>query len=382
MKKRILSMLLTVAMIFSMLPTITLPAFAADENSHTHDDSWVELTQEDVGSDGTLTLEAEKNYYLGGNINLSGISSGSSAITISGGTVNFCLNGYGLIASSSYSNRYNIFSVASDGVLNLYDCNGSNSTHYFDTSESAWAYSTAATNKAVTGGVITGVYKYGAYDTGGAVNVAGTFNLYGGSIVGNEGTGVQTGYSYSGAGVFNMYGGAIMGTEGSAVYVGGENGAFNMYSGVISDNKTGSYAAVEIGRENSFSMSGDAAVINNNSESGKAGGVNISVYSGFPVSISGDAVISDNTCANTSSNNGYANNLYYYPFSNSTFELSGNVTIGDIYYYNKSFDVPIKVVAPMGNDTPIQITVHKFEDGMTAFAVPSGELSTLADCTE
>ena len=207
----------------------TTPATPA---THTHDDvtftAW-ESTTSLPGSAG--------NYYLTADVTLSG------AWTKPSGTVSICLNGHGIRTTSGRVITIN------GGTLNLYDCG--DATHYFDVSGGkAVNVNDNSGANSFTGGYITGgVGKGGLGETsvywnegGGILVWSGTFNMYGGTILGNSashGGGVEAVNA-----TMNLYGGDIIyntcGEGGSGINLRSQSGntvTLNMYGGSVSYNK-------------------------------------------------------------------------------------------------------------------------------------------------
>ena len=187
------------------------------------------------------------SYYLGSDI------SPEHAIRISG-DVNLCLNGCKITSSGN-----SLGSVIVDtGSFTLTDCKNSGSIEHADRKSGS------------------GVYMYGNNTT---------FNMYGGTITKNSGSGVYvTQYN-----TFNMYGGSITdnnNSHGGGVYNGG---TVNMYGGEISGNTATTYG----------------------------GGVYVDSYSTV-FKVSGAAKITGNMV------NGAANNVYL-P-SGKTFTLGSHFT--------------------------------------------------------
>lgn len=185
MKKRVLSIVLSIVMLVSLLPTTAL-AMPAPEAPHTHpvcgatcthnDDhstpeSWTKLTASDL-SNGTLSLTDGKSYYLGEDITV------SSFVEISG-EVNLCLNGHVLSLDESAEDC--VIVVDANSTLNLCDCNGTSQSHKFavDSNTGLWTPDEVSGTESVTGGVITGGKNGGIY-------AEGELNQYGGHIVGNQ----------------------------------------------------------------------------------------------------------------------------------------------------------------------------------------------------
>ncbi len=157
----------------------------------------------------TDTLPTAGSYYLNCDVNL------TDEIILNGNLV-LCLNGHTI--TQTVANKH-IFKVGSGHTLTLYDCRS---------------------------GKLTGTkFNKGSYrDTSPVFVENGIFNMYGGSITGNEGQ--AGGGVYLDGGTFNMHGGSISNnsvkdyekdirSQGGGVYIG--SGTFNMHGGTISNNK-------------------------------------------------------------------------------------------------------------------------------------------------
>ena len=185
---------------------------------------------------------ASGHYYLLSDVNLAVRASIS-------GEVYICLNGKTVTAPEN--NRHILIYAGS--ALSISDCQG--------------------------GGKLTG----GNNTYGGSVNVnrMGTFNLYGGTIIGNrsrpeggDGLGgavyIQAGKAGEAGGIFNFYGGTITGNEayaGGAVHLAaGEEepsqaGQVNIFGGTISGNKAGTTAVNAEGKTITYGGSGAAVYV-------------------------------------------------------------------------------------------------------------------------
>lgn len=315
-----LVMLIAVLAIFgvatvTMQNTFTETAYADPGTEHTHDGytAWE--------SDNSLP-SSPGSYYL------------TKDVTISGtwwapvGETNLCLNGHGITMTGSGSVIW-----AKDykqKVLNLYDCGST--VHYYDVDENDMAININETagvgRKSFTGGYIAGGVRTDSY--GGAIWVeVATFNMYGGTILGNQ-AGIGGGVYVSTQGTFNMYGGTIMHNKAtgtpSYLFAGGgvqlfEGCTFNMYGGDISYNysaKNGGGVAFSNNVDH-FTMSG--GTISHNNAVTNGGGV-YKPYSYSKFYLSGNPVIGDNT-ANSANNNVYLNNT-----SKDVLTLSSALTEG------------------------------------------------------
>ena len=263
--------------------------------AHTHDD----ITFTAWDSDNSLPTESG-SYYLTQDVTLSG------TWNVPTGETNLCLNGHSIILSGSGS----VISVPEGATLNLYDCD--ETTHYVTLTggrgtdvSTTQPNGTEGTNYLkVTGGCITGgtgTSNNGRY-YGGGVFVSGTFNMYGGNIVGNT-VSIYGGGVYVNGGTFEMQGGKITGNTatygGGGVYVSGTfnmPGTFNMTGGNIVGNKTGgsgSGGGVYVNR-GSFNLSG-GSITGNTASTGNGGGV----YNGGTFTMEGGSIT-----GNTASGNG------------------------------------------------------------------------------
>ena len=152
---------------------------------------------------------------------------------------------------------------------------------------------------------------------GPGVNVAGIFNMYGGKIFQNQvkfydgnPRGYGGGVLVSRTGTFNMFGGEITGNtakSGGGVYV---DGTFSMSGGTIYDNAGERGGGVYVTPNGMFNMSGSAAITGN---TGTYGGV----YVEGTFSMSGGTI-----CGNTESSGGGV----YVDYS-GTFNMSGSAAI-------------------------------------------------------
>ena len=206
----------------------------------------------------TTSLPTEGNYYLTRNVTL------TSNALLKG--ANICLNGYTITLSDSATRIY----VGSNSDRNsagaLTDCTGKGT---------------------VTGGGV--IIQYNS-----------TFSLYNGTL-----NGTKTEITLTG-GTFNMYGGKITNNTAASA-VAGQNFNkinINIYGGEISGNHTSAdCGGVWVGAGNAFKMSGGA--IRDNSGA-SAGGVGFTTgnttYKNGSMTVSGSAVIQDNTANGSKSN--------------------------------------------------------------------------------
>jgi hypothetical protein len=179
---------------------------------------------------------ADGNYYLTEDVTLSS----TWAIQNNAKNVVLCLNGHTI----KMTGDDNVINVWSNKRLTLTDCapeGKAGTVTHADGTTGRGVYVSANSTFTLYGGSITGnktAYSYG----GGVLVYAGTFNMCGGSVSGNE-AGSNGGGVYVYNGTFNMSGGSISGNNanghGGGVYVRG--GTFDMSGGSISGNNTNGY---------------------------------------------------------------------------------------------------------------------------------------------
>ena len=137
-----------------------------------------------------------------------------------------------------------------------------------------------------SGGIGCGVYISG-----------GTFNMYGGSITGNtatDGRGRGGGVYVTSGGAFKMFGGSITGntaTDGGGVYKIGSNSTFTMTGGSITGNTADDSGGGVYVNGGSFTMSGGS--ITGNKADGTGGGVCVNYDGTF--NMSNNSCITGNT---------------------------------------------------------------------------------------
>ena len=221
----------------------------------------------------------------------------TSTITVpTDSSLTLCLNGHSITLGSQAHNvdpgSYDVFLVQRHATFTLCDCKDKNGNY----------------------GTI-GHYNP-TENQGPGVNVAGTFNMYGGKIFQNQvkfydgnPRGYGGGVLVSGTGTFNMFGGEITGNtaKSGGVYV---DGMFSMSGGTIYDNAGERGGGVYVTPNGMFNMSGSAAITGN---TGTYGGV----YVEGTFSMSGGTI-----CGNTESSGGGV----YVDYS-GTFNMSGSAAI-------------------------------------------------------
>lgn len=261
-------------------------ATCAHEGEHSAPDSWIKLTASDL-SNGTLSLENSKSYYLGEDIAV------TRTVTISGGTVNLCLNGHVLSGSG---NRISTVTIQKNAVLNLCDCEAE-ATHKIIKGAQQWFLTDEGTDT-IYGGVIAGGCGTTSDESGGGIKIqGGQLNMYAGSIIGGNvgkfGGGVFVTNSENTNGSFIMYNGTIAGNYtycyGAGVYV--KNGTFHLINGDITGNyaNLGGGGVYVISAPSVFNMSGGSIDSNKANNNGSAG---VTVLDGL-YNLSGGKVINN-----------------------------------------------------------------------------------------
>lgn len=247
----------------------TLEHKCANEHMDTSNLTWVEW-------DGTTQFTQSGNYVLTQNVTLK-----DTTVEIPLATeITICLNGYTLESNKRVFDVY--------GTLNILDCQKNADGTYKGVVHSTLS----GTEDAPINGPVAFVYN---------ANAAAKLNLYGGNLVGGGqakyggviymGDLLDSGYKCE----FNMYDGVIKGgtvtNSGSAVYI-NYGGVFNMSGGTITENKAGGYSAVHI-NNGLFNMSG-GIVTGNSFVNGGAVCVRVSAKGVGDLTLSGDAKIIDN----------------------------------------------------------------------------------------
>ena len=180
----------------------------------------------------------------------------------------------------------------------------------------------------------TGKITHASGGTGCGVYISGgTFNMYGGSITGNtatDGRGRGGGvYVTSGGGAFKMFGGSITGTkatDGGGVYVNG--GSFTMSGGSITGNKAdGTGGGVCVNYDGTFNMSNNSCITGNTAYHG--GGVYVARTPDSNNYKPGNFAMSSGTIGGTATNDAnqaeYGGGVYVA----GTFTLTGGSITGN-----------------------------------------------------
>ena len=233
---KILGAGLCLGMVFGLMPSQALQVKAAGEHKH----CVCGATHKDVGdhtSETEITFEAwtktdslpdtAGNYYLENDVVISAPTKDKDPMYVGwqvSGDVVLCLNGHSITMTGR--EQCDAIFISWDKKFTLTDCKNTGKVTHADKEDGK---------------------KY----TGSAIGVnGGTFNMYGGSITGNDATSDNPydgnnsgGGVYLGEGTFKMYGGSITNnhsaSEGGGVYISTQwNCDFYMYGGNITGNTT------------------------------------------------------------------------------------------------------------------------------------------------
>ena len=261
-------------------------------------------------------------------------------IYITRGTVRLCLNGHELKLAPVGTNN----SVS--GVITL------DYTYYNSGNSSGGSAILNLTDCKPDGKV--GTVTHSNDGKGRGVELSnGAFNMYGGSITGNKTTGGGV-YVDSGT-AFSLYGGSITGNTaanngGGGVYVSG-GGTFNMLGGEITGNTAagsggGVYVSNSIGSIGKFTMSGGE--ISGNKADSYGGGVYVTPYNST-FTMSGDVTITGNKV-------GGADNNVYLPTDKTitvAAALGDSAKIGVTTAAKPSDDNPVIVAEPKNSSVSL-----------------------------
>ena len=319
---------------------LNAPALVAEQDGeHDHDKMkpWTETTS---------LPNTAGSYYLTDNVTLTAEWEPKS------GTV-LCLNGYSITLNAE---RDVIYMQANGTIFTLYDCQKSGTiTHGKDSTDTT-------------------------YNGRGVVVGGGTFNMYGGNITGNVGTGSGNGGGvYMEYGIFNMYDGKITnnscGLSGGGVYV--EHGTFNMSGGEISSNTSGrSGGGIDVSSGSTFTMYG-GTITDNMSCAG--GGVAVENYGNNTFNMNGGAIT-----GNTATNTGYETGGGVYVAPDGIFTVSGAAKITDNKRNKETNNVDLKpetitITGALDKDASIGVTTPSVAVVGSPVTIAKGDGYTLTD---
>ena len=283
-----------------------LSAAATTGEEHTHylcgGDTCNKVGHDDEGNK-KVTFQPWDGSSTNGTFYLTKDWTLTSTITVpQGNSLTLCLNGHSITLGSQTQSvvdgSHDVFSVQRRATFTLCDCkdeNGNYGTigHYNPTENQGPGVNVAGTFNMYGGKIFQNQVKFydgnpRGYGGGVLVSRTGTFNMFGGEITGNT---AKSGGGVYVDGMFSMSGGTIYdnaGERGGGVYV-TPNGIFNMSGSAAITGNTGTYGGVYV--DGTFSMSGSAA-ITGNTVTGNGGGVYVD--SGT-FNMSGSAAITGNT---------------------------------------------------------------------------------------
>lgn len=314
MKKRILSIILSIVMLVGLLPTTAWASHTYGHEGHydchgsCHVDRdphktvkvrdwtvWDGTDKDDVTLGDQLTAGS---YYLTGNVEV-------NSVTIVG-EVNLCLNG----RTITTTNGYGAFHVKSGATLNICDCSTSLPGKIENTNAST-DYPGIRNNGGtvnVYGGTVSGAHT-GIINKN---NNGGTVNVYGGTVSGTN-TGIKNEQNSN----LNIYNGTAQatGSTGYGIYnqgtvsvsggivTGGSNGIHNYYTGTINVSGTVQVSGTTgiYNNGGTFNVSGGTVTAIGNSGSG--------IYNSGTgtLTVSGGTVTANNGSSKGISNSGTLN---------------------------------------------------------------------------
>ena len=331
MKKRILSALLCLCIVFGLVP---VTVWAATWNGHTHylcggstcsgsghenESGMTTFAMEIKQEGGALYIgntewpvSAYGSYALDGGVYYLSTNLTPDHMIQCNGNVTLCLNGHSITANHDGD----VIAVNSGVTFTLTDCKGGNS-------DAAFGKITHASGKNGSG-----VYVDSA-----------TFNMTGGSITGNTASSSSSsgGGVYVNGGSFKMSGGTISSNtarSGGGVYV-YSRCTFEMSSGTISSNTaTGNGGGVYV-EGGTFTMSGGSIGGTNANEANTAaingGGVYVAGKGSFTMSANGQNIPS--IIGNTATSYGGGVHISY---ASATFTMKGGSITGNKVYNSNS----------------------------------------------
>ena len=227
-----------------------------------------------------ITDNKAKTLKLLANVEYSSTITLGTTSPLSGRTID--LNGYSITVKGSGHGFITKNSINSSATLTLKDSRPSAGTHYYYIGADNLAhvceasdpnYTSAAADKkgSFTGGYITGANFTGAGDNDGLFKVLGTFNMQGGTVIGNYCSQHGGAVTVRAGATFNMSGGNLIGNKagvsGNAVYLTGLTARFNLSGGTIIGNSNGNHnagdaAVFQDGTGNIITLSGGTIIGN------------------------------------------------------------------------------------------------------------------------
>ncbi|MBR4575759.1 MAG: hypothetical protein IKO25_01010, partial [Clostridia bacterium] len=313
---KLLSFLLTLAMVVGLMPGMSLTAKADEWTSIKMDGTQLKKGSQDwnVESDSDIDGIEKKLSLPAGNYRLDSDIQTGGAIVVNSGTVNFDLNGHGIIASGGF----NVFYMKGDGNLSITDSSPSTVHGYTISNPSnengaglATVHSTKQNGDTeFKGGFITGGKKTKGGIWGGAIQLKeGTCNctVTGCTLIGNNAS-CGGAVNVQGNGSLSMSGTAIIGNtsdaHGGGVYNQGSSGTVTLTNCTIKYNYAGANGGGGV-RVYQGSVTINGGTITNNAcpSSAEGGGVSLTVDgNGSSLLLKGDVSIKDNYSGTTVEN--------------------------------------------------------------------------------
>lgn len=239
MKKRALSILLSLMLVLGLVPVSTFADSAG--SAHTHcvcgksdcgDESHgEEITWIGISSLSEIeTIGGKGHYYLKQSVTI------NERWLLYDNNITLCLNGYSIICRNSVHGDSMYTTILNHGILTITDCGTTGTIEYYNPRHPGVTVHNRAGIFNLWNGTISG------NDSGAGLFNGEICNMYGGRIRNNTTSDTYSSGGVINGGTFNMYGGEITGNtatgKGSAggVFNRGSN-TFNMYGGTITDNK-------------------------------------------------------------------------------------------------------------------------------------------------
>ena len=348
MAKRILAMLLVVAMVLSVLPVGVLAEGEGQQALTAHDDSKHKCEHCDTTTTWTAwgddaaektKLPTSGHYYLVSDIDL------QAQTSVGSGHLVLCLNGHDVVASKNV----HMFRIATTGKVTITDCTAKTEEGIYDA------------------GKLT-PYSGGGYVAMIVDNTEARFNLYDGIITGAK-TNSGSVANMKGNAIFTMYGGEISGNSGSSgiIYMGGASD-FVMEGGTIKNNTANNGMIYAYGSGNHVTINGGTICDNTANTSG---GV-VYARSTSPVTIKNATITGNKANGTTDTSGTTAGNgggVVYSGGGTVTIEnctITGNTAAmraGVVYGVNST--VNIKNTEISGNKAAISGAIEMFNGTLT-----------------
>ena len=212
-----------------------------------------------IGIASLREIKGDGNYYLTQSVTID-----ERWHLFNDENITLCLNGYSIRCRNSVQGDTMYTTILNHGNLTITDCGSSGTIEYYNPKHPGVTVHNRAGTFNLWNGTISG------NDSDSGVFNGENFNMYGGCIRNNTTSETFQGAGVINGGTFNMYGGEI--TDNTATGKGSSGGVFNrgsstfnMYGGTITDNKGVIAGGVyQIGTMN---VSGTATIANNTVDS-------------------------------------------------------------------------------------------------------------------